>query len=280
MKRKIFAVAALLAVGTGGAMAQGPFATLNVGYGLSAGSDNLGSKTTITSDGAVSSEAIYGTIANGIFVDASVGYMFGDHVGADIGVSYLMGSKVVLDEVNDNATDGTSITEAYTRQIRLNPGIVVTTANEEGLNVFARTGIVLPVSGTTFGEINATQDVGGGVIATTLTKSESQGAMSVGYTGSLGASYGLNEKMSVFAALKGTNLRIKQESRKVTESMTDAGGTIIDNLDGLPAQFTETTYVDSVGATDNDDPSQPLKVLAGTSNFSSLAINIGVKFSF
>ena len=133
MKRKVIAIAAFLALGATAAMAQGLYVGAEAGYGLPIGSDQLGTTTTTdVSNGEVTTEAIYGTLGGGINAGINVGYMFGEHVGADVGFNYLMGSKVTIDDVQATGADDFLTTEAYTRQMRVNPGIMATTANEEG----------------------------------------------------------------------------------------------------------------------------------------------------
>lgn len=271
MKRKVYATMAGLLLAATGAMAQGPYATVSVGYGLPAGSDALGTKTTIQDNGDFTSENLYGTLGTGIFLNLSGGYMLSENIGADLGFNYLMGSTVTMNESDDATIMTTDKTEAYTRQMRLNPGLMVTTGNEEGLNVFARAGVVLPIGGATYGERTIDSPLG-----VTTVKTESMGAFSVGYSGSVGASFGLGEKLALFGQLQGVNLRIKQSTMTITENMTDGN----DNLDGAPVSQYEIEYVDSLNQDDNTDPDQPAKALANTTNFSSLGVNVGVVIKF
>lgn len=270
MKIKITLAFALL---TFGAFSQNAYFNLSAGYGLASSPDYLGDKITIQANGDYNEESILGSIGVGLNIDLGGGYMFNDNVGFDLGINALLGSKVLTNEFTDNSNSSSGKREAQTTQVRINPSLLMTTAND-GLNVYGKAGLVIPVYGNTKGFVNDMDPT-----TTTTIESTSVGAFSLGYSGAIGVSYPVGDKLSIFGEARAINLRVKQGTMKIDKYEVVAGGQTTDVLATLSTSQIETEYVDSVSQADNTDPNQPAKALAETRNFNAVSISVGVKFS-
>ena len=259
----------------GAAFAQGPYATFGLGYAGSSNGEMIGSKTTTVGVNVTSSN-INGTFGAGIPIHLSGGYMLNKHVGVELGLTYLMGSEITIEEETSDAAFGVleSITKTKGSSIRISPMLVLTTGGEK-LSLYSKLGVIIPVSGKTTFAQSASVDLGGGIQKVEI-EGESVGKFSMGFTAAIGVSFPIADNLSVFGELHMVNLRIKANTRTLTLATVDG----VDNLSGMDKQDIETEYVDEVLPTDNTDVKQPLKELGNSSNYNSFGINVGVKMTF
>lgn len=269
MKKGILVGAFMFA--TGIVSAQGLYVGVGAGYGFATPSEALGVETTNTS-GSNTSTTIYGTYGAGVNAGLNLGYMFTEHFGADLGVSYLMGSEVMTSKSTNSIGENT--TTSKTSQMRLAPSLVLSTGGD--LALYGKLGLVLPVGGKTITEVRDNTNVGGSVEY----DFESKGAFSLGYTGAIGVDFSLSDKLSIFGELNGVNLRIKQSSREMTKATVF--GT--DELSSKTKYETSVNYVDELNSSSNNagynsnfNTSEAKDELAGTVNYSAMFINVGVK---
>jgi len=272
MKKIVMTMGAFFALS--GAIAQGPYASLSVGYAGGTASDVIGVDYNVTSATAFTKKNIVGTYGSGVPVTLGLGYMFTEHMGFDLGINYFAGSEVTSD-ITNTFFGSKSITTSQGYQIRIIPQMVISTGSDNALSFYAKTGFVLPVSGETTFMVDAV-DATSGTPVPTVVKGESSGSFSFGYTGSLGASYNLSDNLSLFGELQGINLRIKGESRTLTSYVYD-GNEVISTL---PESATKTNYVDELNQSSNSDPLKAVDALATTTNYSSFGFNLGIKFNF
>lgn len=148
-------------------------------------------------------------------------------------------------------------------------------------------------------------------------EAESFGQFSLGFDATVGVDYKLNDKISLFGELNMVALTIKSKETKVTRydgeygldgspvtldelingvnAVTGLFGTEIsiaslglyNNISEVPASEAHFIYVDELNAStnnpafnDNFNENEPLDDYARRDNFSSVGINIGVKFNF
>lgn len=252
-------------------MAQGPSIGINVGYGIGTPSEVLGMQS---EPGRMSN--IYGTYGSGLNLGITPGYMLTEHFGLEIGLNYFMGTEILTEKSVNNG--GTYERYSKSNQFRILPNLVVTSGGDV-MSVYAKAGLVLPVTGTTFtrGEDSGAGELTPFGIASTY-KAETKGQFSLGYSGAIGGQYNLSESISLFAELSGNYLRIKGKTTSYTE-YTVAGQ---DRLGQLDTYQKEIEYQDEVNPLLNpaDAPGSPRKELAPKNNYSAIFLNIGIKFNF
>ena len=178
MKKIVMTLGVILAAGA--AFAQGPYATFGLGYAGSTGSEMLGS-TDVTVGGQTTSTSINGTLGAGIPIHLSGGFMFTEHLGVELGLTYLMGSEMTKDEMTSDALFGvqSSITKVKSSSIRVSPMLVMSTGGE-GLSFYSKLGLIIPVSGQTDFTSSATIKAPSGT-TTIDVEGENKGKTSMGY---------------------------------------------------------------------------------------------------
>lgn len=271
MKNTIKLFAFLFALSfTATAYGQGAYVRLGAGYHFGAFQTNMGTSSTTTGTGTTS-ESINYSLGGGIPISLGIGMDFTDNLALDLGFDYWLGSKVETGNSTNSTLTPTynQTTETYTRQMRLTPSIKISTGNE-GLDLYSRVGVVLPIGGTTYSDvtIDYTTQIEGTY--------ENKGKFGLGYTGALGLNLGLSDNLSFYGEVAGISLGITGESQELTKYDVDGN----DGLAALPTSSKETTYVDELTPTSNTDPTQPAEVIATSSSFGSWGINVGIKFNF
>lgn len=264
MKKIIIALG--LGLSTIFGFSQSNYISLQGGYHLGLPHDNLNSSSisyagsSISADGT--QESRFGTLGKGVPVNLAVGHMFNDFLGVELGFNYLFGSNVLLGEDDFNYDEATA--NARTSQFRFAPQLVLM---HKGL--YSKVGFMIPVTGKTTLTIDQTSS---GV--NTVIESEVKGHPTIGYTATIGYEYSLNEKMGLFAEAQYISLSLKSKTSEITRY--EVNGT--DVLNTIPDGAKNTEYVDELALADQNPISG--KALAFKRSYSSLGINIGVKYKF
>lgn len=260
------------------AMAQNPYVNVSVGYGLGLPGEPLGTNSTTASNGDKTAENVYGTFGQGLSIGLAPGYFINEHFGAELGFNYFMGSKIDASTVS--TPYGTATTTVHSSQIRMTPTLVFRTGSE-GLYGYAKTGVVMPLTGTTFAKVEDTGAAGPGTSKTVET--ETKGAFSYGFSGAIGINYTINDMFSVFGEANAVQLRINAKSTTIT-SYTANGA---DVLSMMTTYDKETTYQDELNNSSNNSAynsnystSSAKEDLRTRRNFGALFLNIGLKINF
>lgn len=271
MKKSIIFAAAMAV--SGAVSAQGPYVGINVGYGFGAPGTDIGSTINATTS-SYSETQVFGTLGGGLNAGLNVGYMFSEHIGADLGLNYFMGSTVRSRDVT--SPSGTVTVDSKSTQMRIAPSIIVSTGGT--FAGYARFGLVLPVGGSTVTEYR--DNTSGSMVAIDY---ESKGMPSLGFQGAIGVSYELSDKLSLFGEFSPVVMQIKSKSRTMTAYTVDGQ----DNLGNLTTYDKEQVSVDELTNSSNNtstnpnaSDASPEDVLATSTNFNGAFISVGVKFHF
>ncbi|MEO8760897.1 MAG: outer membrane beta-barrel protein [Bacteroidia bacterium] len=273
MKTKIIIIATVLSLKLTDASAQGLYAGLNGGYGFNLASQNLAVNNANGNGTSNSYELVKGSFGKGVNFGANVGYMFNKNIGAELGISYLLGSKF-----ESTFSKGVNY---YTRNqflsgkmLRLMPSIRIT-SGEGKLKPYLRLGIVIGLGG----KITSTEtEVFTGASPTSETTWEYKGGVSFGFAGAVGLNYQISNKIAVFG-----------ECGFISQSWAPTKGVLTkDNQNGvdvLPTLTTSQKQTDFVSKYSESfvtpaNTSEPSKQLKAYSPFSSLGFNIGIQFNF
>lgn len=157
------------------AVAQDFYFGVNGGYGLGAGTQTLG--TNIAPSGtATSHEGVYGSLGEGLKFGVSGGYLFSNHFGAELGLSYWLGKKI--ESTYKDLTSST--TSGLTGSGFVAVPSLVFLSNLKPINPYGRFGLVL-------GILKMKQEVSnrdaGDIAEYTI---EETGGLSIGFAGALG----------------------------------------------------------------------------------------------
>jgi len=280
-------------------MAQGFYVQPGVSYLAPATSEVLGPKikNALNPDTKVDG-VVSGSYGTGLGLNLNLGYMLSRNFGLDLGVSYVLGSKTLIEEF----TDGDSYDRSYAtnKRVTLSPAFIVD-AGSETLSPYARFGLLIPVAGGTTGlrESNNPSMVSPiiPILFPTATGFEAEslakGQFTVGFTADFGLRYQVNEKMSVSGAIGYTGLRIHRDSYEVTRAELDLPDGKTDVIDLLTqgGAYVYTEYFDEVDADalathvaaageNYGSKEYPAWAVTQGAGFSTFNLSIGLRFSF
>ncbi len=282
------------------ANAQGFYAELSGGYGWGLGENQLGMESytdvTLNSSGMpVMGDGSYdrtinGTMGTGLNITVSPGYMITKTLGVEIGINYFKGSKTTVSENSNPDPDNIdhSKTTAFSNQVRIIPTLVFNTGGDNALYGFAKLGLLIPVTGSTTGNMEGYEYKPnyGGTLVKTEVETKTEGKFSLGFRGSVGVGYKISDLLSVNLEGFYTALHIKAKQRTIESYQVNGESQIAD----APTYGTETVYVDELNGSSNNasyisdptnlDVDKPKEEIMAPTNFSQLGIQIGLKFSF
>jgi hypothetical protein len=271
MKKKYLStvlIAFAIGLFTNNIYAQGAYIDFNAGYGFSMSSQNiewLDFYNYTIGNNSFTNEQVNVSLGKGFSVGGTFGYMFNKNIGAELGVSYLIGGK---SKAQDNYTNGKTDYTLSSKMLRINPSIVIS-SGFNGINPYAKFGLIIG-SGSIMYEYNDNDDVDIEII-----KMKMNGGLALGLSSSIGVLFNLNDKMSFFGELNMINLSYAPTKGEITEAT-------FNGTDGLPNMTTsekEIEFVDSYTYNINNPPSdsQPRKELKHKMPFGSFGINFGLK---
>lgn len=264
---------------TNNTFAQGAYVQVNTGLAFAMGAQNLDyldfnnyESNSTGSDYTSTREQVSVSLGKGFNIGGAFGYMFNEHVGAELGLSYLVGGKSEAN-TTERSTNYNSTTD-YTlssKMIRIIPTLVIATGGEK-INPYAKFGVVIG-SGSVLYETNSISD--GDIYISNL---ELSGGMALGLTSSIGAMYNLSDNMALFGELNMINMSYAPTKGETTLATYNG----IDELSTMTTNEKETEFVDSytynsASSTSDSQPNQDLKIRLP---FGSFGINVGLKINF
>jgi len=297
MKKIFFAMAFLFA--TTSIKAQGFYLDASAGYGFSPKNNTLGYSNDIMINNGVQSvntTKIKGTLGKGFNVQLTPGYMFLDYLGFEIGINYFGSANILMGKSQktlnspaqgfNNEDFGHVDTTAKAQMFRIIPAIVVSTGLSKKYSGYLKLGLVLPLWGVTHAQINeekGTVQSGQINFTKTETRANVSGNVSFGFQGALGFNYNISKGFSVFAEFFYSALHINKKEQIATSVKVNG----VENIDNIPTFQKETVYVKDYDPNFNKDqfglPADvtiPNRQPASKADFSSLGVQIGVKYCF
>lgn len=133
MKKKIMTLSMLFAscLFANNLLAQGIYVTINTGYGFGAAAANVPGFTNYTETTAPNSkgesittttnEQIKVSLGKGVNFGGAVGYMFNKNIGAELGISYLIGGKTTANNDAYTTSDNSNSTTLNTKSVDVAP---------------------------------------------------------------------------------------------------------------------------------------------------------------
>ena len=263
---------------------SGPYLRLALGGSLPATGDVLGTNTQTDAAGQTTQSNVYGSFGGGLGGSLAGGYFFNEHLGIDLEFNYLYGRRTLANRNSNAVNNSESTVHAYTRQLRTSPSLVVRSGGEK-LRGFARAGLLLPLTGSTYRENYSLLANG----AEFRSKIRVNGAPSLGFVAGAGLSYALNDKLSLQFEAVYTGLRIKNAKGEIILDEQVINGNTTNNLENTTVFQREFRFVDELNAESNNvsmrginglDTNKPNDQLASRVNFSNLGFFIGLNFRF
>jgi hypothetical protein len=251
--------------------AQGAYVNINAGYGLNMSSQNLyyfDFYNTTSGSNSSTSEQVNVSLGKGLNLGGAFGYMFNKNIGAELGISYLLGGK---SKAKDTYTGGTTDYTLSSKMFRIIPSLVIASGFEK-INPYAKFGLVIG-SGSIMYEYKDNDD--GDIF---VMKMKLNGGMALGLSSGVGAMFNLSDKMSFYGELNMVNLSYAPTKGEVTEATYNGA----DELPDMTTSEKEIEFVDSYTYSSSNPPadSQPSKELKQKLPFGSFGVNIGLRINF
>jgi hypothetical protein len=273
--KKNYLITLLMTVAIGmianNSLAQGMYANLNVGYGFGKSTMNLESLNFYNStqgSNSVTDEQIFLSLGKGFNFGGTIGDMFSEHVGAELGINYLMGGKA---KAKDEYPGGTTEYKLYANMLRFIPAVVIA-AGGEGINPYAKFGVVISTG-------SAKYEWEDNDVVITISKEKYSGGIALGFMGAVGVIFPLNDKLGIFAEINTVNQSYAPKKGELTEASYNGK----DMLPDLTTSQKEIEFVDKITTEfeGNDPPtSEPTKVLKQKLPLGSVGIQVGAQIKF
>jgi hypothetical protein len=247
---------------TNNILAQGLYITANAGYGFGINKNNITNYSeTATSH---SYDKVRLSFGKGISIGGAIGYMFNKNMGAELGLSYLIGGKTKSTYVY---TDDTENVTYYGKMLKINPSFIFT-AGAEKFNPYAKLGMVVG-----FCSINRenTENYTTGDVS--VINYKWSGGMALGFYSAIGATYKLNNNLSLFGELNLISLSYAPEKMEITKATQN--GT--DVLPGMTTYEKEVDFVDNYTVNMVPDYTKPNKAVKINFPFGSIGFNVGIR---
>ena len=200
----------------------------------------------------------------------TAGYMFNKFIGAELGVSYLIGNTVSL---TDKSNTSSSTENVSTRLLNFMPSLLITPGLEK-LNPYAKFGLCLGSASIT-DKLESTSS-NGSTNTTTNQTMVFDGGMAIGFMGTLGLSYKINDKVSLIGELNISSISYSPTKSEYIENKQNG----VDQLSSMTKNQKITEFVNSYSEDNNSqsDPNSPRKSIAPSFPFSSVGLTIGVMY--
>jgi opacity protein-like surface antigen len=273
--KKILISAALLLGLNSYSSAQGFYANLNLGYGFGMSSQNLPdfynykSSNSATGSFKMEYEQVDVSFGKGINLGGSLGYMFNKNIGAELGLSYLIGGKSKASDSYASGSSNEAILSA--KMFRFNPSLLISSGLDK-INPYAKMGIVIG-SGTITYEYNEIDIVNQDIYDE---KWEYNGGVAIGLSSAIGVMFSLSDNISFFSEVNMINLSYAPQKGELVEANFNG----VSELPFLTTSEKEIEFVKNYTSIDGTgSSSQPDKQLSQKMPFGSVGLNFGIKFN-
>lgn len=268
---KMFLMVFVISLFANNLFAQGAYVNINAGYGLNMSSQNLyyfDFYNSTSSSNSDTYEQVNVSLGKGLNLGGAFGYMFNENIGAELGISYLLGGK---SKAKDTYTGGTTDYTLSSKMLRINPSLVIA-SGFENINPYAKFGLII-CSGSIMYEYN---DNDNGDIS--LMKIKLNGGIGLGLSSGIGAMINISDNMSFFGELNMVNLSYAPTKGVLTEATYNG----VDQLPSMTTSEKEIEFVDSYTYSSSNPPAdtQPSKELKQKLPFGSFGVNIGLRINF
>jgi hypothetical protein len=245
--------------------AQKSYLTFSTGYGMKMSTQNLPDLLiyNYTANGDfVTREQINLSLGKGFVAEASYGYMFGKHIGAEMGISYLSGGKTESLFTYETGSNKNSVSA---RMFRFNPSIVIT-GNGEKFAPYGKMGIVAGFGNVSLEEktdFPANQEI---------RITEFRKGLAFGVSAGLGFISTISGPLSLVCELNMVNMSYAPEMSELTRYTRNGEN----QLELLTLSEKETQYYDLIRLKEID-PDQPRPMLKQKLPFGSVGLKIGLR---
>jgi hypothetical protein len=239
---------------------------------------NINYASTIVYSGSINNESL--SLGNGINSTIAYGYFFTNHLGMELGLSYLSGSSNTINQrtsmpIGDFPNLTVASTDIYkSTSFCFSPSLIIATDRTKKYSLYSRTGVLIATS-TMVNEQTITKSF----IGYTSTEEKNialTGDVRLGFTTSVGVAYQLSGKLTAFGELEMKSLSFVPSKGKTTRYTMDGE----DKLSELSTSQREYKFYDGISNySSGTDDSQSTYRLKSKYPLSSIGFNIGLRLS-
>jgi hypothetical protein len=262
--------------------AQGIYFRAGGGYALPMASDVIGTTRlqTQTYDGNESTytdneENVTASYGAGINFTIGGGFMFNKYIGADLMVHYLKGKEYEINQIyryisDDYNGSDQDVIKTSSQAIFIAPSLIITPG--VGSKVpYAKFGVIIG-SPKIKGERYEYYDLDGTYERTR--KWEYKKGTALGFQGAVGMNWMLSNNFDVFTEINFISMTYYPAESELTEDISN--GT--DLLPSLTTSQKKVEYKKTIDNQAQQDPDKPSQALREGTPFSSLSLQIGVRY--
>jgi len=255
---------------------------INVGGGYNLG---IATQSLLNNDESTNNitkiENVKVSLGKGLNFGLNLGYMFNGNIGIDLQCSYLLGDETTSESkdnytfLNINFYDYEKIS-IKSQMFRVNPSIIIASGFDK-LDPYAKFGVILGFGSITLNYLY--EEYENNILENkVIEKWKFNGGMAFGISSALGLMYHISDLISVYGELNLVGMSYAPKKGKMTEYTINGA----DQLPGLTTDDKEIDFVDDITYDYDNPPSsaEPMKELKFYFPYSSIGLNIGVRFSF
>ncbi|MCK5824193.1 MAG: hypothetical protein KAG96_02170 [Ichthyobacteriaceae bacterium] len=269
MKKITLLTAVLVIMFAGNVNAQKVYVKLNAGYNFAMGSQNFGANS-IDTEKEYQHEAVYGSFGKGLNMDASIGYVFKENIGVELGVSYLIGGGI--NKIHEEKK--ILITNKFkSNMLRINPSMIIE-ASRRGINPYVKIGFILGMGSITE-DVSKSKKENNEYDLYYTTIYEYSGGFSYGANAVLGVYYPISRNMSLFGELTFVSMSYAPSKGKLITYLKNGE----DKLEKLSINQKEDNFVTEYSVDKEDisyDDTKPRTKLIEQKPFGSFGFNFGI----
>ncbi len=257
--------------------AQGAYVKINAGYGfiMSSSVAHNYSQTTTSSPSFTYSntnEAVNLSLGKGLNFGGAFGYMFNKNIGAELGISYLLGGTTKFGNESNYAPGHSNYEQTvHSNMLRFIPSLVIA-SGFEGINPYAKFGLLIGTGSIFFdGDLDADGNIA-------VENWKYNGGFALGLNSAIGAIFTMNDNISIFGEIDMVNLSYAPTKGELTESTLNG----VDQLPTMTTSEKEIEFVDSYTFESANPPSdsEPSKEIKFKMPYGSVGLNVGLKINF
>jgi len=250
--------------------AQRSYISLSTGYGL--GFNTLPS---YNRDNTTYKKVNY-SLGEGVNIGSSYGYMHNKYIGAELGMTYLIGGTTTTNSTVSYyyGQQVKNTVNIHSNMIRINPSLVIYTG-KKGINPYIKIGAIIGM-GPIIKDINQVDEYPNNTPRISVMQIKHYGGIALGTTASIGAIFRIDEAITLFGELTFINMTYAPTKSEITKYIYNN----TDILGSLSTRQRKTEYVEQIEQPYYSSDSQPYKSLKQKQPFGSIGLNTGVRYNF
>jgi hypothetical protein len=271
----------ILVILLSGALAgQGIYIRVGGGYGLPVSKSTIGSwvaQNETNSANIYSSKSISASFGAGENINIAGGYKFNENFIFDLNLQYLIGTSFKTGDVYTYKANGydwkeESSTISSARGIFINPTVIFS-AGFGKRAPYARFGIIAG-SPKLLAKETYYDNVDLSVPTVDVDNWEYTKGLSFGYQGAIGMNWKLKENLDFYTEVDYVSLTYYAKEANLVKSVSNG----VDNLPNLTESQKKTLFKKTIDPNILPDPLQPKIALLEAKPFSSISLQVGIRF--